>query len=178
MAIDDQELRQGLIEDVSGAKERLGQLGGPPGEALQYFEPKAIRLQGKVLGEKEMKNLNRTIDKVVNHLSFEATSLNKEERAKMERGLRQRFNQQKMAILKFANEAQMRMAKKKMDEKQRQAIISAISQVISGGMEAGVSNIGTGKTAVATGTATPAPTLTGYNYSQPSQDFFGLKGVE
>ena len=140
------ELMQGLVEDISGAKDRLAST--QPADAMDYFEPKAMRIKGRIVGAKEMKAAQRAIDQVVQKLGFEAKLLNNEERGKMNRDLKKRLNQQRMFLMKWATEAQMQMAKKGLDQKTQQAIWTGIGAAVGGATELGVSSIGVKKPSV------------------------------
>jgi len=136
------ELMAGLQKDISGAEklvERSAEGKGiarPKGET-GVFAPRAIRIKGKLVGQKELASTARAFDKAIDELTKNVQFQSAEERTQARQALKTKFNEFQLETLKkgfefesgikerFRNQA-ARQAKNEMFAKITGSVIGAI----------------------------------------------------
>ena len=139
-----EELKKGLLEDLGQAQETASkgaESRGAPEE--QAFAPRTIRYKNKAIAQGELEANKNKIEEVIQHLTTEAGFTDEIEQGKFQHDLRNKYNKFQLMLLRQAGQLEAEMSKRKMDQRQRQALLGAFVGVASSISEAVVSNIGT-----------------------------------
>ena len=142
-----EQLKQGLIQDVAQAEGQAKKTSAAIGiDDTSAFAPRALRMSNRKLGEKELTSFNKALSKAVDDLTFEAGMLDEEQQSVFKSTLKQKYHQIKMISLRSAGELKFYMAKKGVDEKQRQAMLAGLVNAVSGVAQLGMTSVSNKKT--------------------------------
>ena len=126
-----------LMKDVATAKERVAK--GAEARGIRKiqdkdfgFEPKALRIKGKLVGQKELADLNRQIQDTVKELTFQVGQVEGGKQALFRRELTNRFNASRDLVLRSGLELEKRLTSEKLDLEDRQALIQGFMSAASG----------------------------------------------
>ena len=142
MAIQDEKLASGLMEDLAQARATAEKTSlGTGFSAPDDFDPKSLRIKSRVIGEKELNQSKVAITKLVDSLTFEASLLDEEKASVFRSKMKQKMNQYKMMLLRNASTIQEQMNKRRMDQKQQQAIWAGLGAAVGGVTQGVVANL-------------------------------------
>lgn len=137
---DIESLKQGLVSDLAQAEGQATKGAAARGGAEDSsFKAKALRIKNRAFGQAELAAVNEGIEKAVKALSAESSFADEAEAKIFESKARKKMHQYKMHLMKQAGEFNMSMASKRADQAKRQAMLAALSGVVSGGTELAVS---------------------------------------
>jgi len=137
MAANDRELMAGLQKDISGAEklvERSAEGKGiarPKGET-GVFAPRAIRIKGKLVGQKELANTARSFDKAIEELTKNVQFQSAEERTQAKQSLKTKFNEFQLESLKRGLEFESGIKERFRNQAERQAQNEMFANITAG----------------------------------------------
>lgn len=158
--IDLEKLKSDLMGDAtdaaSQAQNAMATRGAPEDSS---FSPRAFRIGKQKLGEVELKSADDAIGRLIQHLKTESAFKDDLEASKFEMGLNKKMKQYKLLLIKKAGEFEKHLAEQGYDAKQRQGMLSAMSNLAANttrGIIAGIGNsggVGDSSVSAATGDA-------------------------
>jgi len=133
MAITDEGLKENLMQDVSVAQERAGKsqlaLGVPGQEMPATYAPKALRISGRALGQKQLHSVNESFNRAIANLAEEAGMTDMAQKAEFDRTMRKKLNQLRMSAMLAAGQAAKADMGKQINEKKRAEKMAAIAAI-------------------------------------------------
>lgn len=124
-----EKLKQSLMDELTMAQKRVTESSEAIGvQETGQFMPKALRLKGRVIVEKELSDLQGSFDTAIEKLAGEAAFLNEAETAKFKNNLKNKLNAMTLALIEKSGLVQKQIANMKLDQAQSNAILGAIGQ--------------------------------------------------
>lgn len=149
MAVSETDLLKGLAEDVSKAREVVGSSRAGKGvserEPELGFDPKAIRFQGKVIGQKQLAQSRNLLNKAIDHLASERQFLNQDERTKFKTEIQKRAREFQFKMFKQGLEIEKNLFKKKISGEQAQQQRQLFGSLVENAITAGFLAVPSGK---------------------------------
>lgn len=148
MAVNEDELMSGLTKDAAQAQDTSNssqKRRGVMAEEDPTFKTRSKRIGAGTMSAREIAESKRTIDKVVDELTFTTSFADKLEQEKFSSGLRKKLNDLRMLSIKHGLEVEKSLNERQMDQQGRQALIKGISGLAGGITEGVVANGGRGQ---------------------------------
>jgi 3-oxoacyl-(acyl-carrier-protein) synthase len=140
--MEEEKFKQGLVDDLANAQAMAKQGSAAKNVEDPEFEPRAFRVQNKVIGEKEMSQARRTINKTIEDLLGESGIVDEIEENKFRINMQRKMNKFKMMAIRSALEAERMARMKNMDQEKSQALMRGIAGAVGGIAQMTVSRMG------------------------------------
>ena len=174
MAITDEGLKENLMQDVSQAQERAGKsqlaLGVPGQEIPSAYAPKALRISGRAMGQKQLHGVNESFNRAIANLSEEAGMTDMAQKAEFGRTMQKKLNQLRMSAMLAAGQAAKADLGKQISQKKRQETMAAIAAIAESTGSAIIGGIGKG--------SPPMPGMGGPGLQMPEFGAGAASGVK
>lgn len=146
MALDQEKLRQGLIQDIAQAQAVAGSArmasGSPQISQDESFAPRALRAQGRTVGEKELRDNQKAFGDAIENLLSQTSITDKLEQDKFRSGLKKKFNQLQMLALKKAGDLRVEMQRQGIEASKQEAISNAFGDLMGNLGQGLITNLG------------------------------------
>lgn len=152
--LDTEKLKASLMQDLSDTKERAKKTSMALGVAEEPsdFVPRAVRIAGKATGQAEIRRSQRQLERLVKDLAANSGLTDEVELGKFQSDMTKKLQQARLMIMKQTGEFKLKLAKMKIDQRQKQAAMNlwtkigtmAVGAALGAGIGIATGGVGTG----------------------------------
>ncbi len=180
--IEQAKLLEGMMKDLSQAEATQsstemgrGSVEAPGTNDKRSFRPKAIRIKGKVLAQKELADAQKTMDQAIQYLTENQQFKNQSDRNAFKHELTKKMNQFQLDMLRQGAQMEFEFKKRGLERSEQEAMISMFSDAVSGASMAAI-GFSKSKKSGGMGSDGGANTTNASMFEQPSSQYSLAEG--
>jgi len=127
--IDEMKLQEGLETDIAKARQmsqQSAQSQGVKPDEPRDFAPRAVRIKGRALAQRELANSGRTFDTAITDLLAETNITDTVEQDKFKSQMKSKLNHAQMQLIKMSQKARKELERMNLDQAKKEAMWKAI----------------------------------------------------
>lgn len=143
--IEQAKLIEGMQKDLADAESSYsssemgrGVVEAPGASDKRSFRPKAIRIKGKVIAQKELAEAHKAMDEAIQYLTENQNFKNQSERNAFKHELTKKMNQFQLDMLRQGAQAEFEFKKRGLEQAESEGMIQMLSDAVSGATMAAI----------------------------------------